>query len=82
MLDMITGFVQKLTIEDVNKFALKNQINLSASELEFTYGFVKNNYQEILKKPNNFDFSQYKNHYSATNYTKIEHLIKIYANYL
>lgn len=82
MQNLITSFVQKLTPEDVKKFALKNKINLSPSELEFTYSFIKNNYSEILKDPDHFDFNQYQKHYTRENFAKIEALIKVYINYL
>lgn len=82
MFNIIENYIKNLTKEDVNNFALNNNINLSASELDFIYNFVKNNYQDILAKPNNFNFSKYQDKFSSDNYFKIEALIKKYSSYL
>ncbi|MDD2208295.1 MAG: hypothetical protein PHU45_02950 [Bacilli bacterium] len=82
MFNIIEVYIKTLTKEDVNNFALNNNINLSASELDFTYNFVKNNYQDILAKPNSFNFSKYQDRFSSDNYFKIEALIKKYSRYL
>lgn len=82
MQDMISYFVQKLTREEVNKYALKNNIHLSPAELDFTFNFIKSNYTTILKDPHSFDFNLYQQHYSPENFHKIKELIKVYANYL
>lgn len=82
MFNIIESYIKKLTKEDVNNFAIKNDIVLTSDELDFTYNFVKNNYQEILVKPNNFDFSKYQEKFSNDSYLKIEALIKKYSSYL
>jgi len=82
MQDMISYYIEKLTKEDIKKFALQKQINLSPNELDFTYNFIKNNYQVVLSNPHSFDFSLYQKHYSKDNFNKINNLIKIYLNYL
>ncbi|MDD4796020.1 MAG: hypothetical protein PHG03_05670 [Bacilli bacterium] len=82
MFNIIENYIKNLTKEDVNNFALNNNINLSSCELDFTYNFVKNSYQDILVKPNNFNFSKYQDKFSRDNYFKIEALIKKYSRYL
>lgn len=82
MKNLIENYIRNLTKEDINNFALKNAIYLDEKELNFTYNFIKNNYQEILNDPNRFDYSKYKEYFSYNNYEKIVSLIKKYSVYL
>ncbi|HBA37670.1 MAG TPA: hypothetical protein DCY94_03020 [Firmicutes bacterium] len=82
MFQLIKNYVSKMKIEDVRKFALKNGIELSDSELDFVYRFVKKNYEALYANPN-IDLSKYKNHFSEENYQKIMKLVTEYkAKYL
>ncbi len=67
-----------MTKEDVQNFALSKNVNLSDSELEFTYSFIKKNYQDMLKNPQLFDLNRYESHYSKENFSKIT---KVYQEY-
>ncbi len=82
MLNLIEGYIRGLTQDDVNKFALNNNIRLTKQELDFTYLFIKNNYQEILNNPGTFDFGKYKSKFSADSYKKINQLINKYSAFL
>ncbi|MDD4188160.1 MAG: hypothetical protein PHX04_05350 [Bacilli bacterium] len=82
MFNIIESYIKKLTKEEVNNFALNNNINLTSNELDFTYNFIKNNYQDIIAKPNNFDLSKYQDKFSSDSYLRIEALIKKYSSYL
>ncbi|MDD2505306.1 MAG: hypothetical protein PHF21_03430 [Bacilli bacterium] len=79
---IIEGYIKNLTKDDIYNFAIKNNIDLTLEELNFTYNFIKTNYQEVLKSPNNFNFDKYRNNFSKNNFLKIEQLIKKYSNYL
>ncbi|MGM9834187.1 MAG: hypothetical protein ACI31M_00180 [Bacilli bacterium] len=79
MFGLIERYMSKLTKEDVLKFAISNNVNLSESELDFTYQFVKKNWQTILSNHGNFDIDRYKGNFSEENFTKIKKLIKEYA---
>ena len=86
MINIIENYITRLTKEDVNKFAINKNINLSESELDFTYNFIKRNYKNFFSNPNFFDIERYKNNYTKENFSKItkvyqEYMIK-YANYL
>lgn len=70
--------MNKLTIEDVNNFALKKNIILSESELTFTYEFIKKNWDKILSNPNLLNLNRYKNMYSEENFEKISEVFKEY----
>ena len=67
-----------MTKEDINNFAIKKGCNLSDDELDFTYFFIKKNWQDILKRPNLFNIDKYKNHYSEDNFKKIKQVYKEY----
>ena len=86
MFNLIERFMNRLTIEDVNNFALKNNVNLSNDELEFTYSFVKKNWQNVLANPNSLNLERYRHMYSEENFLKIQKLFREYSikykNYL
>ena len=67
-----------MSIDDINNFAINNNIYLSHNELKFIYNYINNNYLLLLEKPNEFDISKYKNIFSNDNYIKISNLIEIY----
>ena len=78
MLNLIEPYINNITKNDINSFALKNNINLSNNELEFIYNFIKNRYNEVLNNPNNFSLTKYKNNFSNENFVKINGLINRY----
>ena len=78
MYNLIKNHISKLTIQDVNNFAIKKDCYLSNQELAFTYNFIVNNWENFIKNPNSFNIDLYKNHYSQENFIKIK---KIYQEY-
>jgi len=83
---MINAFIKNLRKEDVNEFALNNNVYLSEQELNFTYLFVKEHGPELVKNPDMLDLQKYKSYYTEENFLKIEKLLKEYLmkfkNYL
>ena len=79
MFQLIKNYVSTMKKEDLQKFATKNEIYLSDSELDFLYRFIKKNYEALYANPN-IDLSRYKSHFSEENYTKIIHLVAVYKN--
>lgn len=79
MFNIIERYINNMTKDDVNKFALSKNIELSESELNFTYEFIKKNYKNMLGNPKLFDLERYKNNYSKENFSKIT---KVYQEYL
>lgn len=79
MFNIIDKYMNNLTREKVNDFALSKNVCLSEEELTFTYEFVKKNYREMLKNPSLFDIDRYKNRFSEENFHKIK---KVYTEYL
>ena len=78
MYTIIEKYMKRLTIEDVNKFALSKNCHLSEEELNFTFIFIKKNWHEILSNPAVFDINRYKNHYSPENFEKVK---QVYTEY-
>ena len=79
---LIERYITNLTIEDLALHAHKQGINLSEAELIFSFDFIKNNYQEVIKNPDNFDFQNYAGYYSEENFEKINNLINKYRHFL
>ncbi|MBQ7031156.1 MAG: hypothetical protein IJN13_02135 [Bacilli bacterium] len=86
MFNFIERYINNMTKDDVNKFALSKNIELSENELTFTYEFIKKNYKNILGNPKLFDIERYKNNYSKENFSKItkvyQEYFQRYSNYL
>lgn len=78
MYNLIEKYIKNMTISDVKNFALKKGANLSENELNFTFNFIKSNYQNILKNPSLLDLERYKNKYTKENYEK---LVKVFNEY-
>lgn len=79
MYNLVEKYIKNMTIDDVKNFALKKGANLSESELNFTFNFIKNNYQNILKNPSLLDLERYKNQYTKENYEKITKVFQEYS---
>ena len=68
----------KLTKEDVYNFAIKKNCILDDNECEFTYNFIKKNWQAILFNKGIFNINKYRNHYSEENFKKIKSIYEEY----
>ncbi len=86
MFNLIERYINNMSKDDVNKFALSKNIQLSESELNFTYEFIKKNYKNMLGNPKLFELERYKNNYSKENFSKItkvyQEYFQRYSNYL
>ncbi len=78
MFNIIGAYINKLTKDDVNKFAISKGANLSNEELEFTYSFIKKNWKDVLKNPSIFDIERYSKYYSNDNFIKIKQVFNEY----
>lgn len=75
---LIKKYIDKLTINDVNNFALKNDIILNDQELSLIYNIIKNDYNKLLSKDYDKVFNKLKDNVSYSNYEKIVSLFKKY----
>lgn len=78
MNNIIESFVNNMKREDIIKFANKNNLSATDAEVDFVYSFIKSNYKDVLKDPNKFDITLYKNNLSNENYLFICNLINKY----
>ena len=78
MFNLIERYMKRITKEEINNFALSKNINLNEDELDFTYSFIKKNWDKILSNPNLLNLERYKSIYSNENFKKINELVKEY----
>ena len=78
MKSLIEKYISNISKEQVASFALMHNIILRKDELDFTYSFIKNHYNEILD--DNFNIDKYKNYYTTDNFNKIKALFTEYSN--
>ena len=75
---LIKQYVNKMTINNINDFAVKHNINLCENELNLLLNIVKNNYQEILNGKDEIVKKKLKENLAEENYQRI---IKLYNEY-
>ena len=78
MYNLVARVMDKLTKEEVNNFALSKNIYLNSNELDFTYEFIKKNWEACFKNPNFLNLDRYKDHFEADNFLKIKKLLEEY----
>lgn len=79
MKSLIKNYIDLLTIDKLKDFSLKNNINLTNSELEYLLNLVKKNYEDILKNDTKY-LEDIKNNINPSEYTKIKDLYLYYKN--
>jgi len=80
MFNLIKRYMQNLSKEQVNNFALSKEINLTEEELNFTYDFIKKNWEKILGNPSLLHLERYKEKFSEENFVKINKLFSEYSS--
>ena len=68
---IISKYINKLAKDDINKFALSQNIKLTNDELNIIYNHIKNDYQTFLTKDPNIILNQVKTEVRAEVYNKI-----------
>lgn len=77
MKSLIKNYIDLLSIEKIEQFALKNNINLTNYELEFLLNLVKTNYENIIKNDEKY-LKEIENNISSPESKKI---IELYVKY-
>jgi len=75
-LDIIKKYINKLKKEDINNFALKNELKLDNNELDLIYTTIKTRWTEIYTDGIKV-INEYKNKLKESTYKK---LIEVYEN--
>lgn len=76
---MIKKYINSLTIDKINSFLTKNNINLSNEELSFLLELIKNNIDDILINDSKY-LDIIKDKLDSENYIKIKNLFLYYKN--
>ena len=71
MFILIKRYIDNMSVHDLNNLAISKGIALSSEELEFSYSFIKKNWQNILSNKGLFDIDKYKSMYSEDNQENI-----------
>lgn len=77
---LIKNYINKLTIQDINTLAIKQDIHLTDIELNYLYNQIKNHYQEFLYGDSNYLMNDLKQNVSENNYQKIQKLFTHYKH--
>ena len=64
----------RMTVGDVNNFALSKNIHLSNEELNFVYDFIQKNWEQVVKNPKLLNLDRYQDRFSKENFEKIKKL--------
>lgn len=78
MNNMIYKYVQNMTRMDVDNFAKSKGIFLNDNELNFTFNYIKRNYEKFLNNPNSFNIDNYKNEFQNDNFIKVKKVFNEY----
>lgn len=80
MFNLIERYMNQVTKEKVNTFALNNGITLSDEELSFTHEFIQKNWKQILTNHGEVNLDKYKEKFSNENFPKVKRLYSEYIN--
>lgn len=82
MFKIIEKYMGNLKKEDLDIMAKKNNLYLSEKELDFSYVFIKKNWESYLNNPNSLNLDKYKSYYTDENFIKIKNLYaKLFTKY-
>ena len=77
---LINEYVNRMSLEDVNNFALKNGIILKDNEIKLIYDNIKNNWRTIVFGNPRGILDDLKEKLDSTSYQKIESLYIYFKN--
>ena len=77
---LISEYVNRMTIDDVNKFALKNGIILKDDEIKLIYDHIKKNWRTIVFGNPRGILDELKSKLDNNSYQKIEALYVYFKN--
>ncbi len=75
---LIGQYVNKLTINNINDFALKNNIKLNEKELNILLDVAKNHYRDLLDGNDEKVKEYLKNNLTNENFEKVTNLYNEY----
>ena len=78
---MINSYVNKLTKNDIIKFADRNNITLTNDEIDIIFNTIKKDWQDLLHNPNKV-FNNIKSKVSLNTYNNIIYFYDLYSKKL
>ena len=79
MKGLIKNYIDKLDISKLSEFAVKHNIELNNSELEYLLNLAKNNFDDILANEDKY-LNFVKNNINPTAFIKVRDLYLYYKN--
>ena len=79
MYNLIKAYMGRMTIDDVNNFAISKNIHLTPEELQFVYDFIGKNWEQVIRNPKLLNLDRYKDRFSPENFEKIKKLFLEYS---
>lgn len=79
MKGLIKNYVDKLTIDNLKGFAVKNDINLNQNELEYLLNLVQNNFEDMLVNEDKY-LKLVENNINTEAFIKVKELYLYYKN--
>ena len=80
MYNLIKAYMGRMTIQDINNFALSKNIHLSPEELNFVYDFIGKNWEQVIRNPKLLNLERYRDRFSEENFNKIKKLFLEYSS--
>ncbi len=77
---IIKKYIQRLTKEDIYKFANKENLTLTNNEIDIIYYYIKNKYNSFLSGNQLELLKEIKQQVKPTTYQKIEELYNLYKD--
>ena len=75
---IISKYIEKLKVDDIYKFAKKNDIYLTNNEANVIFKTIKNHWNDLIFNDYKVYLKKIKNEISNPVYLKLEELIEIY----
>ena len=69
----------RMTIDDVNNFAIRKNMHLTPEELHFVYDFIGKNWEQVIRNPKLLNLDRYQDRFSQENFLKIKKLFLEYS---
>jgi hypothetical protein len=79
MKGLIKSYIDKLTINDLKDFSLKNNINLTDTEYEYLLNLVQNNFEDIIKNEDKY-LNLVEKNINNEEFIKVKELFLYYKN--
>ncbi len=79
---LISEYVKRITKDDINKFSLKQGVNLTKDELDIIYNYVKKDYKTVIYGNPRVILDELKTKVRTLTYNKIESLYEQFKGYL